>query len=161
MGARKIIEDFRDLLRGLTLSQANDLFRQISCTANPEYGGMCAVNCILNDVEKILTNGHSHQVLKKLDRGDTPKKLQGAVIHGHECPRSPDGICHYESEAEEGEHKDGDGEVIGADRHGWTFFYVKLLDGTKFPLPMVYDAAQHDYETEDSCIFCGEPEERK
>ena len=51
------------------------------------------------------------------------------------CPDSPDHVCHYYSE---------DGEV-------------SLIDGTKVKKPK--DASED--ESDDWCIFCGDPEERK
>jgi len=55
---------------------------------------------------------------------------------GWRCKVSPDGVCHYHTE---------DGKV-------------ELSDGT-----LVDPPAEHDpnYETSDSCIWCGHPDERK
>jgi hypothetical protein len=53
-----------------------------------------------------------------------------------DCPLSPDGVCHYYSH-------DG---------------IVHLNDGTFDQMPRSYDPT---YETEDSCIYCGKPLERK
>lgn len=55
---------------------------------------------------------------------------------GHYCPDSPDKSCHYWTE-------DG---------------MIPLNDGTKAAMPEDHDP---DYETDDSCIFCGWPQERK
>jgi hypothetical protein len=55
---------------------------------------------------------------------------------GHLCPESPDQICHY--------HTSGG--------------FINLIDGRKIAAPANHDV---DYETEDSCIFCHQPEERK
>lgn len=52
------------------------------------------------------------------------------------CDESPDHSCHYFSE---------NGKV-------------KLNDGTLVDIPEDHDV---DYENEDECIFCGQPEERK
>lgn len=56
---------------------------------------------------------------------------------GYRCPDSPDSVCHYFTDAEG---------------------RVELIDGLRIQPP-----AEHDrkYETTDSCIFCGSPEERK
>lgn len=60
---------------------------------------------------------------------------------GWRCKNSPDGVCHYFS-------KDGK---------------VQLIDGTTIPVPADVDGCIHnpDYETEDVCLFCGHPDERK
>lgn len=55
---------------------------------------------------------------------------------GWRCKESPDGVCHYFSE-------DG---------------MVELINGNKVSVPANHDA---DYETDDCCIFCGMPDERK
>lgn len=55
---------------------------------------------------------------------------------GWRCRKSPDGVCHYESD--EG--------------------LIELIDGRSVPIPAKHDP---DYETSDSCIFCGAPDERK
>lgn len=55
---------------------------------------------------------------------------------GWRCKVSPDGVCHYFSE--EGQ--------------------VELIDGRKVPIPEDHDP---NYETDDGCIFCGHPDERK
>jgi len=56
---------------------------------------------------------------------------------GWHCPQSPDQVCHY--------YTDRDGQV-------------RLLDGSKVEPPSGHDA---ECETEDDCIYCGQPEERK
>ena len=64
---------------------------------------------------------------------------------GHYCPKSPDHACHYFSE-------DG---------------YVKLNTGETVPKPRDPEddpkdyALSDSYETDDCCIFCGSPQERK
>lgn len=55
---------------------------------------------------------------------------------GWRCKVSPDGVCHYFSE---------DGKV-------------ELIDGTFVDIPIDHDP---EYETDDGCIFCGHPDERK
>ncbi len=55
---------------------------------------------------------------------------------GWYCPDSPDHVCHYYS------------------RKGM----VDLLDNSQVHVPESHDSK---YETDDSCIFCGHPEERK
>jgi hypothetical protein len=57
---------------------------------------------------------------------------------GWRCPESPDGVCHYYTEE--------DGKI-------------HLIDGRKVDVP----DKDHDpqYETDDSCLFCREPSERK
>ena len=55
---------------------------------------------------------------------------------GWRCKKSPDSVCHYSSQ---------DGKV-------------ELLDGTKVDVPEGHDPK---YESDDGCIFCGMPDERK
>lgn len=55
---------------------------------------------------------------------------------GWRCKNSIDGVCHYYS-------NDG---------------FIDLIDGRKVPTPPEHGP---DYETDDSCIFCGQPSERK
>jgi hypothetical protein len=55
---------------------------------------------------------------------------------GWYCPESPDRGCHYTSEKGK----------------------VELSDGTLVDVPAGHDDS---YETDDSCIFCGQPDERK
>jgi hypothetical protein len=58
---------------------------------------------------------------------------------GWRCPTSPDGACHYFS------------------MHGRPGF-VRLIDDSEVPVPADHDI---DYETDDDCMFCHQPEERK
>jgi len=58
---------------------------------------------------------------------------------GWSCHDSPDHVCHYFSIEKDGQ--------IG----------VELIDGSFYPLPN-HNA---DYESDDWCIFCQEPDERK
>lgn len=60
---------------------------------------------------------------------------------GWYCTESPDHSCHYFSEVDE------NGNPI-----------VELHDGTIHRLPSDHNA---EYETNDQCLFCGNPEERK
>jgi hypothetical protein len=55
---------------------------------------------------------------------------------GWRCKESPDSVCHYES---------SNGKVA-------------LIDGSMVSIPFDHDP---NYETDDSCIFCGHPDERK
>jgi hypothetical protein len=55
---------------------------------------------------------------------------------GWYCPDSPDHVCHYYSQ---------DGKIT-------------LVDGTEIPVPEGHDKIG---ESDDWCIFCGEPDERK
>lgn len=57
------------------------------------------------------------------------------------CPDSPDHMCYYFN----------DGQIDGR-------YYVTLLNGEKYLLPENYDG---DNESDDWCIFCGQPKERK
>lgn len=57
------------------------------------------------------------------------------------CPASPDHACHYYS-----------GPAAGGGRQ------VALFNEVMYELPAEYDGR---WETEDDCIFCHQPEERK
>lgn len=64
---------------------------------------------------------------------------------GWRCKKSPDGVCHY--------FTDPRGKaisLINGKQH--------LINDPQFPLDGTYDP---EYETDDCCIFCGHPEERK
>lgn len=55
---------------------------------------------------------------------------------GWRCKNSPDGVCHHFSEDSK----------------------IELVDGTTVPVPEGHDA---QYETDDCCLFCEMPDERK
>jgi hypothetical protein len=55
---------------------------------------------------------------------------------GWYCPNSPDKTCHYSTERGK----------------------VSLITGDWIDMPVGHDTM---YESEDSCIYCGEPSERK
>lgn len=59
---------------------------------------------------------------------------------GWRCKKSPDMVCHYYSEDRNGRRE------------------VDLINGITHVLPRDHN---HEYETTDSCIFCGMPDERK
>jgi len=61
---------------------------------------------------------------------------------GWYCPDSPDHACHYFTESDD----------LG--------YYVVLNDGTVYRFPERTDTDKR-CETDDSCLFCGHPEERK
>lgn len=63
-------------------------------------------------------------------------------MEGWFCPKSPDKMCYYYSEPTKVDGK----------------FVIALRDGTSFPLGEFH---LQDYETDDQCLFCGYPEERK
>lgn len=76
------------------------------------------------------------------DEGDTYCTL--CHYHfGHYCPESPDHTCHYFTE---------DGKI-------------KLVTGVEVDVPKDHldEDGKYDpnWETDDSCLFCGSPEERK
>lgn len=58
---------------------------------------------------------------------------------GHRCPDAPDGRCHYHT-------------VEGSDR------LVLMNDGTTVE---VQEPVAEEWQNDDSCLFCGEPDERK
>jgi hypothetical protein len=65
----------------------------------------------------------------------------GADDKGWWCDESPDNCCHYYSS------RDDDNKS-----------FVILSDGSKYILPETHDA---EHETDDWCIFCENPDERK
>lgn len=69
-----------------------------------------------------------------MKRGSAECMICG-VDFGWYCKKSPDHVCHYESE---------DGQV-------------ELLDGTLVPVPEGHDAS---HENGDWCVFCNEPADR-
>jgi hypothetical protein len=72
--------------------------------------------------------------------GDTYCTICGHHF-GHYCPESPDHTCHYFTD---------DGKI-------------ELVTGEKVDPPTNSDGSPHDpdYETDDCCVFCGAPDERK
>jgi hypothetical protein len=65
---------------------------------------------------------------------------------GWRCPDSPDGACHYYT----GEGKDGDNRRV-----------VILSNKTYYYMDESYSLEDSYDETDDCCLFCGFPEERK
>jgi hypothetical protein len=61
---------------------------------------------------------------------------------GYRCPDSPDTVCHYYTES-----------VPFTAQNG-----VRLVTGEFVDYPEGHDV---ENETDDQCIFCGQPEERK
>jgi hypothetical protein len=68
----------------------------------------------------------------------------GSYRFGWYCKDSPDNECHYFSEELE-ESK----------------FTIELRDGSRFQLANDYSKKSQEYESDDDCLFCGNPEERK
>jgi transcription elongation factor Elf1 len=64
---------------------------------------------------------------------------------GWRCNASPDETCHYYSQ-----------EIDGVR-------VIELIDGRLVPVSEIPNLADHDpeSETDDYCIFCGQPDERK
>lgn len=84
------------------------------------------------DVDKFSANC-THSIKKKHDSAICEICDQS---FGWWCPDSPDNCCHYFSE------------------NG----FIALENGQKVPIPPDHD---EKYETDDCCIFCHDPEERK
>jgi hypothetical protein len=90
------------------------------------------------DLEKLSFTDHEVAVLEDLKtevEGPTDESREHEL--GWDCPASPDKKCHYYTTKEK---------------------KVVLNDGRVVDPPKGHD---FEYETDDSCIFCGEPEERK
>ena len=93
-----------------------------------------------------LIKGCNHQLPKTDRKRDSDYKTErlsynaSCVIcgsyFGHLCLESPDSVCHYYS---------NNGQV-------------ELIDGTHVQVP---EDHCETFETDDCCIFCGQPEERK
>lgn len=63
---------------------------------------------------------------------------------GWGCAESPDHVCHYFSTLRDG--------VRGVQLYGGVFHVIPELNEPNY---------KHIYETDDICLFCGQPEERK
>lgn len=90
---------------------------------------------LLTQVYQVLC---AHEQVVKKD--DSAKCTECNCNLGWYCPKSPDHQCYYYSE-----------EIAGKK-------FIVLNNDTKVPLP---DDHNSEYETDDSCLFCGEPDERK
>lgn len=90
----------------------------------------------LNEAEKaweILLASCRHVIIN--DHDDALCAVCGASFGWH-CPKSPDHVCHYWS-------RDG---------------MIELLNKRRIPIPAGHRV---EGESDNWCIFCGEPEERK
>jgi hypothetical protein len=101
----------------------------------------------LHEEIRHLKSGCTHEVAVQ-----KPRIIRGVPYYSHAscmgcsedfgwyCPKSPDHVCHYFSDDDQ----------------------VELITGIKVPIPVIEDY-DHDpkYETFDSCLFCGHPDERK
>jgi len=92
---------------------------------------------------EILRNScvHVFADLKKKDLNDEWMSVNAICTScgkyfGWRCKISPDFICHYKS----------------------TNGQIELINGEKIPTQLDHDP---EYESDDCCIFCGDPEERK
>lgn len=88
----------------------------------------------INKEIRLIKRTCTHNIVGKKD-SSARCDICGSYF-GWWCPESKDHVCHYESE------------------HG----IVELIDGTAVSVPKDHDP---DYECDDWCIFCGNPEERK
>ena len=94
---------------------------------------------VINDLQKLLGKweyGHRHIIIKhRIGAGAYCAICDKSF--GWYCANSPDHICHYFS-------KDGK---------------ITLIDGTNVQKPV--DSPDKGHQSEDWCLYCGEPEERK
>lgn len=133
----------KDLLNSPTPTISLDIFFLLEMNKTPK-------DCILEYInkepikisilQKILYSlcSHNHP---KINKDDTPHcSFCNAPLDGWFCSKSPDNICHYFSIKENGQ------------------CFVELSNGKHFTLPQNH---QKEYENDDECLFCGEPEERK
>lgn len=65
-------------------------------------------------------------------------------LGGWYCPDSPDHLCHYFSQ------KNRAGEDV-----------IYLLDGTEVNMKSINPEHQVKFETDDDCVYCHDPRERK
>jgi hypothetical protein len=95
-----------------------------------------------DELEKLLAEcEHTLNILKPKDLDDEWMSVGAhcttcGASFGWRCKQSPDGVCHYYSE---------DGQI-------------ELINGNKIPVTPDHDS---EYETDDCCLFCGMPDERK
>lgn len=109
-----------------------------------------AVQAHPDDVETL------HRYIGALERafGGVSTELPQRALHnlrpgrsGWRCLNSPDGVCAYSSEEGTGIYEGR--RVVFLQYEGDSFIHQ---------LPSTYDASN---ESDDWCIFCGDPEERK
>lgn len=102
-----------------------------------------------------LVFGHSHPMCTICDFGKNYEDLTGWY-----CPDSPDHTCYYQSECDlkYGFFETWKNLTAEEKESRLNQRYVTLLTGLKHMLP-----SDHDWrhESDDWCIFCGAPEERK
>ena len=90
-----------------------------------------------------ITSNCKHKIVKRDEKSDCTIAIcsECGTTFGWWCPKSPDHACFYFTEVVQEQ------------------LFIKLVDGTLLP----YKQDNHDrqYETQDCCLFCGEPNERK
>jgi hypothetical protein len=103
----------------------------------PEEGGVLKVLLSL-DLESLGFDERQIEILNGVKAEvEGPTDEDSEIDHGWDCPESPDKKCHYfTNEA---------GKVV-------------LKKGVEVDPPQGHDS---DNESDDWCIFCGAPEERK
>ena len=90
------------------------------------------------EIQRLFKDFCSHTMVKKKGEGAYCTDCETGL--GWYCNQSPDNLCHYYSFEKDGKN------------------HVELSNGHNHELDSSYD---NEYETEDDCIFCHEPEERK
>lgn len=90
------------------------------------------------EVDKIYPNFCEHPSFSK--KYNSAKCNDCGSYMGHFCKSSPDNLCYYFSEEAEAK------------------LFVTLHNGSRHSLPKDHDV---EGESDDWCIFCGEPEDRK
>jgi hypothetical protein len=111
-----------------------------------------AAECMLQVAQEELTRvvKECKHVLRPLSDGELEDEWMSIWArcsicgkdYGHwRCKKSPDSVCHYYS------HDDVQSTRV-----------IDLLDGKIAPIPTGHDRR---FESEDHCIFCGMPDERK
>lgn len=138
---RTLLEDGRGKL-------SPNLFQLLNLTESPKsliLKHIVEPGLKLMDLERILMNicPHDKPRIQHGESGQCPE-CRG-YVGGWWCPKSPDNSCYYHSEPIV---KNGSESVN----------VVVLENGEHVELPRTHNP---DNESEDWCIFCGAPDERK
>jgi hypothetical protein len=140
------------ILKSLGKHEAQKLLELMRAKYKKDFGKFKIVKDSLIHTVDVRIFAHSAMIRIYADGVlDTLKSIKYEIMakmseystKGHDCELSPDGYCHYISEPDPTNKK---------------FRIIELDNGKQYRLPANHDPGQ---ETVDSCIFCGEPDERK
>lgn len=121
-------------LQGLTYVNSSDNLQPIKIEESLKFKILVRVKETYSSLYYEAKNKCNHSIVSESYEGAGCQHC--GEDFGWYCEESPDNVCHYYS----------------------TNGKVRLIDGLMVDVP-----ADHNdkYETDDSCIFCGAPEERK